>query len=254
MRSRLIRLLLLTSVCLANASRSWAEGTEPAAAPADYAVLTPAVEGRFHVASGVDLTAFVSPMGIGNLGDQRQTRSLRALVERDRYDPAARFADRLVQSLVESGFSAVHEPIARRPAGRVQSLAWGDLPQVPRGNVMIDVTISWVCLCSDVAFTRFWPAISLRWRLLGPGQDLIEPSHHLVYYHYPAFYQRRKSQPGDSPPDPSTIPPEAVVSDSCGYRSAKAAGDDPEGLWGCMDAALQAAANRMVFDLKKAAE
>lgn len=254
MPRRLIRLLLLTSVCLASTSRSWADGTDPAAAPADYAVLTPAVEGRFHVASGVDLTAFVSPMGIGNLGDQRQTRSLRALVERDSYDPAAQFADRLVQSLVESGFSAVHESIARRPAGRVQSLAWGDLPEAPRGNVMIDVTISWVCLCSDVAFSKFWPAISLRWRLLGAGQDLIEPSHNLVYYHYPAFYQGRKLPTGKPPPDPSTIPPEAVVSETCGYRSAKAAGEDPKGLWRCMDEALQAAANRMVFDLKKAAE
>lgn len=159
-----------------------------------------------------------------------------------------------MQSLVESGFSAVHESIARRPAGRVQSLAWGDLPEAPRGNVMIDVTIGWVCLCSDVALSKFWPAISLRWRLLGTRQELIEPSHNLVYHHYPAFYHSKKPPAGKSPPDPSTIPPEAVVSESCGFRSAKAAGEDPKSLWHCLDEAIQAAANRMVFDLKKAAK
>lgn len=245
--------LLLAAVCLAGPAPSWAQEAPFADQLADYAVLTPAVEGRFVVASGIDLTAFLPPyFGFGDVGDRRQTKALRALVERDRYDPAARFADRLVQSLGEAGFRAVQEPIARRPAGSIQSLSWGDLPEAPRGAVMIDVTISWLCLCSDIAFSKFYPAIALRWRLLGPYEEILEPSHNLVYYHYPAHYSGKKPPTADPSPDPSSIAPRAEVSEACGYHSAKTAGDDPAVLWGCFDAAIQAATNRLVFDLKKA--
>lgn len=224
---------------------------EPPAAFPDYAILTPAVEAKFSVVSGLDYTGFIPPyLSFGNLGDRSKTKILRSLVEREGYDPALPLAEQLRQALIRAGFSAVHEPVPRRAAGRIQSLAWSDVPETPGGRVMLDVSIRWICFCSDVVFTKFYPGIALSWRLLGPGQRLIEPSRELVFLHYPAFYKRNKGAADKPPPDPATLPPEIPVSESCGYDSMKPAEEDPKALLGCVDEMLRAAAERLVFDLK----
>ncbi|MEX1994368.1 MAG: carbamoyl-phosphate synthase domain-containing protein [Steroidobacteraceae bacterium] len=250
----LLLLLVPMLACVAAAPRARSADPAPESGLAEYAVLTPAIEGRFHVVSGTDLTALVSPFGIGNLGDRKRTRILREMVDRDGYDAAEVFSKRFVQSLSEAGFSSVIEHVARRPAGSIQSLSWGDLPKAPRGRTMLDVSIRWICLCSDIAFSRFFPAVSLQWRLLDPRREVVEPGHGLVYHHYPAYYRRARPKPGEPPSDPATLPPEAVVSEACGYRTIGAAQEDPQALWRCFDEALVAAADRLVFDLKNARE
>lgn len=145
----LIRLLLIFAALAVSPHSRAAEG-EPEPGLSDYAILTPAVEGRFYVASGADLTMLLNPFfSIASIADRANTKVLRALVERERYDPAPRLADRLAESLGKAGLSAVQEPVARRPAGSLQSLSWIDVPEAPQGKVMIDVTIRWICLCSS---------------------------------------------------------------------------------------------------------
>ena len=248
-----IRLLLMAAGFAASAA-SWASEAAPGPALADYAILTPAVEGRFVVVSGLDYTGFIPPyVSFGNLGDRGKTRILRALVEREGYEPAAALAEHLRQALGRAGYSAVHEPVPRRPAGSIQSLAWSDVPEAPQGRVMIDVSIRWICFCSDVVFTRFYPGVALSWRLLGAGQRLIEPGRELVFLHYPAHYQRKKPADGKPPPDPATLPPQVPVSESCGYDSMKAAEGNPQALLRCLDEMLAVAALRLAFDLNAVA-
>ena len=247
---RLLVQCLMIVAGLAGSLLSPASADEPAAALSDYAILTPAVEGKFTVASGADYTGLITGISFGNLGDRSKTKVLRALVEREAYDAAQPLAEHLRQALIKAGFTAVHEPVPRRAAGRVQSLAWSDLPEAPGGRVMLDVSIRWICLCSDVVFTKFYPGVRIGWRLLGSGQRLIEPSREFVFLHYPRSDARKKSADGKPPPDPATLPPEFPVSEACGYISMKPAEKDPKALLQCVDEMLRAAAERLVFDLK----
>ncbi len=242
---------LVVAAAVTGSSPSWANEGEPKEELSDYAILTPAVEGQFVVASGIDYTGFFPPyFNFGNLGDRGKTKVLRSLIEREGYDPAPALAEHLRLALVKAGFSAMHEPIPRRPAGSVQSLAWSDVPEAPQGRVMIDISIRWICFCSDVVFTKFYPAVALSWRLLGPEQRLIEPSRQLIFHHYPAHYRKEKPATGKPPPDPATVPPKIAVSEACGYVSMKSADEDPQALLRCVDEALVAATERLVFDLK----
>ena len=245
---------LTAAACFAATLPLLASADEPPDALSDYAILTPAVEGQFTVVSGLDYTGFIPPyLSFGNLGDRAKTKVLRSLIEREGYDPAPPLTEQLRQALIKAGFTAVHEPVPRRAAGRIQSLAWSDVPKAPGGRVMLDVSIRWLCFCSDVVFTKFYPGIALSWRLLGPAQQLIEPSRQLVFLHYPAFYKRTKTADGKPPPDPATLPPEIPVSESCGYDSMKPAEDDPKALLRCVDEMLRVAAERLIFDLKAVA-
>lgn len=222
------------------------------AAPIDFSVLTPAMEGRFVVAGGIDPTAFVLPMAIGNLGDRKRSDQLRALVAREGYQPARTIADRLIETLGAASYRATYEPIPRKRAGSIQSLAWSDLPEQPQGELMIDLTIRWICLCSDVAFTTFYPAISMNWRLLSPKQEIVQPTRTISYYHYPE--SRRVGKPPTSMEDhkvPEPVYPVEEVSEACGFESIKDAEENPTILWGCLGEAYDAALMRLVIDLKK---
>ncbi|MGQ0429134.1 MAG: hypothetical protein ACT4UQ_04295 [Gammaproteobacteria bacterium] len=224
-------------------------------APIEFSVLTPAMEGRYVVASEIDLTAFVPPyLALGHLGKGRRSEQLRALVARERYKPERTIADRLIDRLGDASYPAVHEPIQRKPAGSVQSLSWDDLPERPRGKLILDLTIRWICLCSDVAFTKFYPAISLNWRLLDPARrSVVIPTRTLSYFHYPPSDRRGKSKPStDTGAEPAPEYPVENVSDPCGFGSVKDAEANPAVLWGCFGEAYDAALRRLVIDLKKA--
>lgn len=222
-------------------------------APIDFSVLTPAMEGRFVVASGFDLTALVLPyVSIGSMGDRKRSDQLRTLIARERYDPVRTVADRLIETLGAASYRAAYEPIPRKRAGSIQSLAWSDLPEQPKGELMLDVTIRWICLCSDVAFSKFHPAISMSWRLLGPAQEVVQPTRTISYYHYPE--SRRVGMPPTSMEDqtvPVPVYPVEEVSEVCGFESIKDAEKNPAILWGCLGEAYDAALRRLVIDLKK---
>jgi len=221
-------------------------------APIDFSVLTPAIEGRFVVASGIDLTALLPPyFAFSGFGHHQRNTQLRALIARERYDPTRAIADRLIEALAESSYRAVYEPIGRKPAGSIQSLSWGDLPEQPQGELMLDVTIHWICLCSDVAFTKFYPAISIGWRLLHPAQRVVQPTRNLTYFHYPDWYNRPKGRAVDAGTIPRSEYPVVAVSESCGFDSVKAAEQNPAVLFGCFAEAYDAAVRRLVIDLKK---
>jgi len=219
-----------------------------------YAVLTPAVESRFYVNSGVDISGFVSPVGgVGHFGDRRQTKALQALVDREAYDPGRPLAHQLVRALNQAGHTATHQPISRRPPGRIQSLSRDDIPPLPGATMLFDLTIQRIGLHSDLAFSRFFPAIVIRWRLLDPDGEILEPSRVLVYYHDPAYLSPTYGgkTPIEPPPDPSTVPPAVRVSDACGYHSVEAAEENPPALWACFDEAFQGAIGRLIFELDK---
>jgi hypothetical protein len=198
------------------------------------------------------------------MADSSRSTALRNLATRERYDPARPLADRLVDALAEASYRAVLEPIKRKPAGAVQSLSWSDLPENPKGDVMLDVTVRWLCLCSDLAYGKFYPAIALGWRVLGT-REVVLPTRELVYKHWPPDPKKaevptsrskthRKLAPEPEPkPKPETRPayPEPVVSESCGFDSIKDAEKNPAVLWGCFAEAYETAVERLVIDLER---
>jgi len=227
--------------------------TAQTVADVDISVLTPAMEGRYWVGSGVDLTTFIPPyVALSKVGSGATNERLRALVVRERYQAERTLADRLIDRLAEASYRAVHEPIRRKPAGSVQTLSWGDLPEHPRGELMLDVTIRWICLCADIAFTKHYPAISLSWRLLDPARAVIRPTTVLTYHHFPDWYRKQRARPeGGANQDPAPAYPVEPVSESCGFDSVKDAEKNPEVLWGCLGEAYDAALRRLVIDLQK---
>lgn len=229
-----------------------AEASDPP--DTDFSVLTPAMEGQFIVAStGIDPTALIPPyLPLHSFGKGQRTDQLRALVAREGYKAERTIADSLIERLAEASYRAVYEPIGRKPAGSMQSLAWDDLPEHPRGELMLDITIRWICMCSVVAFARHYPAISLSWRLLDPARVVVQPTRTMYYFHHPAMQgaQHVSSSTGITAAPAVAYPVEAV-SESCGFNSVKEMEKDPAVLWGCLGEAYDAALRRLVIDLKK---
>lgn len=222
-------------------------------APIDFSVLTPAMEGRFVVVTGFDFTAMVPPyLALSQMGSRARTERLRALVAREGYDPVRAIADRLIEQLPGASYSAVHEPIGRRPPGSIQSLAWGDLPERLQGELALDVTIRWICLCNSLAYSKYYPGIALSWRLLDPAREVVQPTRNITYVHDPFYHHKKKAGPSASVSKPreSEYPLEQV-SEICGFASIEAAEKNPEVLWGCFGEAYDAALRRLVIDLKK---
>ena len=249
MNGRALLACTLAGWCSIHAAA--AEPPDPA--PIQFSVLTPAMEGRYVVASGVDWTTYIPPyLALGQICRGARNDRLRLLVKREGYKPERMIADRLIDALAAASYRAVYEPVMRRPAGSVQSLSWSDLPERPRGELMLDVTILWICLCADIAFTKHYPAISLSWRLLDPARAVVRPSTVLSYYHFPAWYRKERAQPSAKAGSrPATEYPVEEVSDSCGFASVKNAEENPAVLWGCLGEAYDAALRRLVIDLEK---
>jgi hypothetical protein len=249
----------LTAIaCCGWLSTATAGGAEPdAEAAVDFAVLTPAMEGRFIVGSGFDPLTLLPPhLALGQMGDGARAGQLRALVARERYQPERTIADRLVEALGHASYRAVHQPIRRKPAGTVQSLSWDEVPERPRGELVLDLTVRWICLCSEATFAKHYPGISINWRLLDPARTVVVlPTRTLTYVHLPEKPGSAKKRPRAKPPagDPTPAPPYPVekVSESCGFDSVKAAAAKPDVLWGCLGEAYDAALRRLVIDLQK---
>jgi len=230
-----------------------AETADPSAV-VDFSVLTPAMEGQFIVAStGIDPTALVPPyLPLHSFGKGQRTDRLRAIIAREGYQPERTIADRLIDRLAEASYRAVYEPIRRRPAGSMQSLAWDHLPEHPRGELMLDVTIRWICMCSIVAFAKYYPAISMSWRLLDPARVVVQPTRTMYYFHHPAMQGAKHVSSSTGITTASAVAyPVETVSESCGFNSVKEMEMDPAALWGCLGEASDAALRRLVIDLKK---
>jgi hypothetical protein len=177
---------------------------------------------------------------------------LRAIIAREGYKPERTIADQLVDVLAQSSYRAVYEPIRRKPAGSIQSLSWDDLPEHPQGELMLDVTIRWICMCSVVAFAKYYPAISMSWRLLDPARVVVQPTRTIYYVHHPAMQGARhvpSSTGVTAAPGPEY--PAETVSESCGFDSVKEMEQNPAVLWGCLGEAYGVALRRLVIDLKK---
>ena len=193
-------------------------------------------------------------VGITGLTDMSRTKTLRKLVEDAGYDPNRQIADAILVALHDAGRTGVLEPIPRRPTGHLQSLAVSDLPEQPKGAVLLDVTINWIGLSSAVSLDVLRPAFSLTWRLISPDGKLIAPGRELRYVHQserkkpkvtdPALRSNPKTRPVAPPPEPET-------QKFCSFSSLKAAQKDPAALWNCFDDAYQAAARKIVAQLPK---
>ena len=210
------------------------------------------MDGHFIVATQLNLNTLYPFLGsLGDFVNQSRTRQLRKMVKSERYDPARTLADRLIDRLGDAGYSAVYEPIAREPPGTVQALAWSDLPEQPKGRLILDLNISWVCLCSATSYQKTYPSISISWRLLDPPQEVVLPSRSLVYYHIPWNPPKRRTPSAAAKPsEPPPYPP-VTVSESCGFSSLDEAEDNPARLWGCFGEAYDVALERLVIDLKR---
>jgi hypothetical protein len=246
----------LALLCVLTAAT--ATGAEHDAAPelADISVLTPAMEGHF-ISGSFDALGYVPYVGglasgIVKLNSNANARRLRRLAAAERYDPVPAIADRVVDALEEAGYTAVHEPIPRRPAGSVQSLSWSDLPERPHGKLFLDVNIRWIGLCTGHGYFKYRAAISIGWRLLGPRQEIVEPTRELVYVHAPPLKKSTKPAATDAKARPAESPyPQVEVSESCGFDNMDEAEKNPLRLWGCFGEAYDAAIERLVIDLKR---
>ncbi len=185
--------------------------------------------------SGADM------LGLGfakGLATHDNSLRLRKLAAEERFDPAQRLADRLVEALAKSGHSAVYEPIPRKPPGSIQSLARSDLPEKPKGRMFLDVTIRWICLCRGDKYVEFSPSMALGWRVLDSRGGIVEPTREMTYVH-------------DDGPAESRYPP-VTVSASCNYKDVDDGLANPTVLWGCFGEAMDAAVARLVLDLELA--
>ncbi len=222
------------------------------AAPVEFSVLTPGLEGGFHVFTSVDLLTFV---GLGGHVDHARTKTLRNLVESEGYDPSRPIADAILAALIEASRSGTHEPIVRPPAGHLQSLSVDDLPSDPKGAVLLDVTINWIGLNAYSNGDKLHPAFSLTWRLISPDGKLIAPGRELRYVHEAERNKKKKSTLVDPALHPNAAPaptepePEPVAQEFCSIRSMKAAQEDAAALWACFDVAYLAAARKLVAQL-----
>lgn len=216
----------------------------------DYSVLTPGLAGKFLVFTAPDLTI----IGVSRHANTEQTKALRQLVERERYEPCSRLGPQIMAALQAAGYSAAEEPIIRAAAGRPQSLARADLPENPRGMVLLDVTIEWLGLRADMTGQAYRPALALTWRLISRRGELVAPGRLLTYNGRAAYYSvggvglslaplpSRAPPPGQPNVDPGK---------SCEFDSFKAAEDDPRAIWNCLDAAFRGAGDQLAFELSK---
>lgn len=231
-----------------------AEGPTAPALP-EYSVLTPAVETHIGVAVGLMPTDFLPVIdAFGDLATRGKTAKLRKVAAADRFDPALMLSDRLVEALAEAGHQSAYEPIARKPAGSIQSLSWSDLPESPKGKLILDVTIRWHCLCRGMAYLDYSPAVALGWRVLDPRGELVEPTRVLMYVHQPGWsLEANPSSTRQSEPTaPAPKYPPAAVSETCIIRDFDDATTNSSVIWGCFGEALDVAARRLVMDLDRA--
>lgn len=235
---------------LAAAAATRAEDSA-ARAQADFSVLTPSMEGHF-TAGKAELGYLPYVGGLASLNRNANSKRLQRLVAVERYDPAQTIADRVIDALREAGYTAVYQPIPRRPAGSVQSLSWSDLPEHPEGKLFLDLNIRWICLCTGNAYFKYRPAISIGWRLLDPRQDIVEPTRNLTYVHAPPWQAGKKlaARAATAPQEEPSYPP-VEVSENCGFDSLDEAEKNPLRLWGCFGDAYDVAVERFVIDLKR---
>jgi len=86
MSSTFRRALLALTLCGLVPIAIAEEPADPAV-QIDFSVLTPAMAGRFQVASGIDFTGFIPPyLAFSRLASGQKSTHLRSLVERERYD------------------------------------------------------------------------------------------------------------------------------------------------------------------------
>ena len=218
--------------------------------PIEFSVLTPGLEGHFHVLTGYDL----SMIGIAGLSDMARTKTLRKLIEDAGYDPTPRIVDAILAALHDAGRTGIYEPIPRQPEGRLQSLSADDLPLAPKGALLLDITINWIALRADVSLDTLKPAFSLTWRLISPDGKLVAPGRVLRYVHEserkkpkirdPALRPKQKTQPAAAPPEPE-------APKFCSFSTLTAVQKDPAALWNCFDEAYLAAARKIVEQLPK---
>lgn len=247
--------LLAAAIGTCFAARLSAQAPTPPES-SEYSVLTPAVETHIVVATGLTVTDFLPIIdGLGDLSKRGNSLKLRKLAATDRFDPARRLADRLVEALAEAGHTATYEPIARKPAGSIQSLSWTDLPEAPQGKLMLDVTIRLQCLCKgDIEYSGYAPALALGWRVLDPRGEVVEPTRVLTYVHKTGWSQDPKPSSTRTAKAPPIEPryPLATVSDSCSFDKVDDAFQNPPVIWGCFGEALDVASHRIVMDLDRA--
>ena len=229
---------------------AFAENPEAIGSPIEYSVLTPGLQSKFFVVTAQDLTL----IGVSHYANMGQSKALRKLVERERYEPCGRLSQQIVAALQAAGHTAIDEPIPRAAPGRSQSLSRMDIPERPRGEVLLDVTIDWIGLRADTSGQSFRPALSLTWRLIGANGQLIAPGRLLTYNGRPAYYSVGdvgiSMAPLPSPAPPPTQP-NADPGKGCEFKSFKAAADDPRTLWSCFDAAFRGAADLLAIELSR---
>jgi hypothetical protein len=215
----------------------------------DFSVLTPSMDGHYTAGSSDKLQYLPYVGGLAGLNMNSGTKRIRRLIDDAQYDPAPAIVERVIAALADGGYSAVHEPIPRRPAGSPQSLSWSDLPERPGGKLFLDLNIRWICICTGDTYFKHRAAISIGWRLLDPRREVVEPTRTLTYVHAPGWqtYDTSSTRTRDSRP---AYPP-ATVSESCAFSGLREVEENRDQLWDCLAESYGVVAQRLVIDLQR---
>jgi hypothetical protein len=188
-------------------------------------VATPGTPARWSAASG-GLTQLFDPFG-----DEDKATLLKRMAREDRFDLTKRMQQHLLEALAKRGRVALPLVIARPPELSPGPLARDRLPETALPGTLLDVSVEWFGLYRPGAFDAYKPMVSVSFRLLDARGGLAYSSRR-IYYNV-ASDNRGKAG-------------EALAVDAeCAWKDFDELPKSRARLWGCMDVALEKAANRI---------
>ena len=170
---------------------------------------------------------FVDPWG-----DEDKAAALKRMAKEDRFDLAKRVQQGLLEALAGRGHVALPLDTSRPPELTPGPLARDRLPRTALPGSLLDVSVEWFGLYRSGALESYRPMVAVSYRVLGSKGDLQRSSRR-IHYNVP----KEMGKGG-----------EAIAAEGeCEWKSFDALPKDRARLWGCMDAALTAVAERIAL-------
>lgn len=192
-------------------------------------VVTPATPTRWSAVAG-GLLQLVDPWG-----DEDKAAQLKRMAKEDRFDLAKRVQQDLLEALAGRGHVALPLIVSRPPELAPGPLARDRLPQTALPGSLLDVSVEWFGLYRSGALESYRPLLAVSYRLLSAKGDLQRSSRRIHY-----------NVPKDMGKGGEVI----AATGDCEWKSFDALPQDRARLWGCLDAAIMAVAERIALRLE----
>jgi hypothetical protein len=189
------RWLVLAGMCVLGTGPVLAEESVPASAPSvapiEYSLLQPGLSGEYFVGTALDFTMLGS--GFSNV---KRTSLLREAVQQEGYDAPTQLALAMKAALDQAGWRTEIEPVTRGRPGLPGRLTRADLPANPQGRYLIDLEIMQLGFAAESNLAQWQPFFTLTWRILGPGGELVVPSHKYMHGPYESLVEENNRTMG----------------------------------------------------------